>query len=137
MANLALRKSQTAPRRSAPRAALKLVKAKQAMQAARTRMKRDAAQDTAMVVGAVAAAGLGYLEKSGHSESLRIAGIEPTLIVGVAAGFVAPKFLGKGKAADMSRQLGAASLAVAAYKFGSGQPVIAGDDEVGAGGWPE
>lgn len=127
------RRSAPAPRRSNA-GALKLVRAKAAMSNARARMRRDAAADSAMLMSAAAAAGLGALEKGGHAEMLRIGGVEPTLVVGIAAGFLLPKFV-HGKLGELSRQVGASSLAVAAYKFGSGQPVIAGDDDVSGGGW--
>lgn len=129
------RRSAPAPRRSNTAGALKLVRAKQAMTAARARMRRDAAADSAMLMSAAAAAGLGYLEKSGNAEMLRIGGVEPTLVLGVVGGFLLPKFV-HGKLGELSRQVGASSLAVAAYKFGTGQPVIAGeDDDVSGGGW--
>lgn len=135
MAKTSLARRSVAPRRTSSRGgALKLVRAKQAMQATRARIRRDAAADSAMFIGAACAAALGYAEKQGY-ELPRVAGLEPTLVLGVGAGVLGPKLV-KGKAGDMLRQFGAASLTVAAFKIGSGQPIIAGDEEeVGSGGW--
>lgn len=93
--------------------------------AAANRTRQIAQQRAGSLVGIAACAGVGYLEKQGKMPSL--GGFEPTLVVGVALGFLLPALV-KGKAGQMSAEAGAALCGVAAYKLGTGAPIRVGED---------
>lgn len=91
-----------------------------------TRAKQLGAQRAGSLVGIGACALVGYLEKQGKMPS--IGGFEPTLVAGLALGFVVPSLV-KGKAGQMAAEAGAALTGVAAYKLGSGSPLRVGEDD--------
>jgi len=84
------------------------------------------------LIGVGACAAVGYLEKTGKMPS--VAGIEPTVVLGVALGFLVPEVV-KGPAGQMAAEAGAAIAGVAAYKLATGSPLrVSGDDEDGTWG---
>jgi hypothetical protein len=118
--------SKTIVRHSAP----KVSKARydrlvHARRAAVTRAKQVGAQRAGSLTGIAACALVGYAEKNGKMPSL--GGFEPTLVAGLALGFVVPHFV-KGKVGQMAAEAGAALSGVAAYKLGSGSPIRVGED---------
>ena len=96
-----------------------------ARRAAVARTRQVATARAGSLTGIVACAGVGYLEKQGKMPSL--GGFEPTLVAGIALGFVVPHFV-KGKFGQMAAEAGAALSGVAAYKLGTGAPIRVGDD---------
>jgi hypothetical protein len=123
------KKSQLAPRR-APSVPKARFEALQLARSAATRRAKVAAQErVGAVVGAAAGYGLGYMEKKGHKLP-SIGGVEPTLLAGLALTF-GPTLLGQGnsKLGRVAAEFGSASLSIAAYKAGLGQPMVSGEDE--------
>ena len=96
-----------------------------ARHAAASRTRQMAAQRSGSLVGIAACAGVGYLEKQGKMPT--VMGFEPTLVAGVALGFLLPALV-KGKAGQMAAEAGAALCGVAAYKLGTGAPIRVGED---------
>lgn len=93
---------------------------------AASKTRQIAAQRAGSLVGIGACALVGWAEKNGKMPSL--GGFEPTLVAGIALGFVVPHFI-KGKAGQMAAEAGAAISGVAAYKLGSGSPFRVGEDD--------
>lgn len=117
---IAVRRAPTVPKK-------KYEMALAARNAAGRRAREAAEERIGVVVGAVAGYGIGALEKKG-TRIPTVAGIEPTLLYGGLASF-GPALLGiRGRAANIIAEAGAASLGIAAYKFGLGHPMV-GEDE--------
>lgn len=99
--------------------------------------RRAAADRKGTIIAAATAAGVGYAERKGY-QMPTIGGVEPTLLYGgvllALGGTVA-----KGNSRKALDEVASGMLAVAAYKFGSGKPVLSGDDNDGleGGGWGE
>jgi hypothetical protein len=123
------KKTQQLARR-APSVPKARFEALQLARSAATRRAKVAAQErVGAVVGAAAGYGLGYMEKKGHKLP-SIGGVEPTLLAGLALTF-GPTLLGQGnsKLGRVAAEFGSASLSIAAYKAGLGQPMVSGEDE--------
>lgn len=127
---MAKSKSQSLAPRRAPTVSKARFEALQLARSAATKRAKDAAQQrVGAMVGAAAGLGLGYLEKKGHKLP-SVAGIDPTLLAGVVLTF-GPTIMGQGrtKLGQVAAEAGASALAIAMYKAGLGQPMIAGEDE--------
>lgn len=123
-------KHKLALRTAAPKVAKSRYEALvRARSASAQKARQVAAQRAGSLTGIGACALVGYAEKTGKMPSF--GGFEPTLVAGIALGFVIPHFV-KGKMGQMSAEAGAALSGVAAYKLGSGQPFrVGGDDDFG------
>lgn len=123
-------KTRIVVKRSAPTVSkARYEKLVHARRAAVSRTKAHVAQRAGSLVGIAACAAVGYAEKQGKMPTL--GGFEPTLVAGLALGFLVPAFV-KGKAGQMCAEAGASLTGVAAYKFGTGAPLrVGGDDDFG------
>lgn len=125
---MAFQKKQTAHlvRRapSVPKARYEaLVKARHAAQRKAGEVAR---QRMGSLAGVAACAAVGWAEKNGKMPAL--GGFEPTVVLGLALGFVVPSLV-KGKAGQMCAEAGAALSGVAAYKLATGAPLRVGEDD--------
>lgn len=93
---------------------------------AKKKAREVASRRMGTLVGVAACGAVGYLEKQGKLPA--IAGFEPTLVLGVALGFIVPEVV-KGTAGQMMAEAGAAVAGVAAYKLATGAPVRVGEDD--------
>jgi len=127
MAALAKRPVPTAaPRRRSSAGLAKLERMKLSAARARSRASRLAREKQGVIIAGVGAAAIGFAEKKGYRLPT-LGGIEPTLLYGLMIAFVGPMVV-KGNAGEALSDIGEGLLAVAAYKFGTGQPVLSGDD---------
>lgn len=85
------------------------------------------------VLSAVGAAGLGKLEQTGTIPA-KIGPLDSALVIGGLGAFVLPRFV-SGKAGSMAHDLTLGALCVAAYRLGSGAPLMGDEDDLSGGGW--
>lgn len=106
-------------------------------QAAANRAKRGreiAAKRVGTIVGMVAGAGAGYLERTGKV-SPKFTSPAAFIGGGILLALVVPETsMGRGKLGQMCAEAGAGLGAVGAYKLGLGQAVIGEDDGTGVEG---
>lgn len=94
----------------------KLVRLQESITAGARRARQAAADRRSMLVGAVAAAGIGYLEDSGTFDKINPLPVDSTVILAALA-FVP----GKSKVMSMVQDVGGAAATIASYKLGRGE----------------
>lgn len=130
---LARRPAIVIPRGPSPQ----LVKMRQAMAARALRARRESSSRQAMVVGAVAAALLGYADKKQVSLPT-VSNVDPSLLYG-GIGVLASATVVRGSAGKLLGDAGAGLLAIAAYRYASDTSQSAKKSGVGAveGEWED
>jgi len=115
----------------------KLMKLQEAAKTMRRRATQLAHDREGAVVEGLTGVAVGAAERFGVMGSLRkvTLGVDPTIPLG-ALSFIG----GNSSMKRIVRNVGEACVAIAGYKLGTGQPVLAGDDDepssvAGAGGW--